>query len=213
MTHTQLSFALLLLLALDLPASTSADEAVEPPLTYEVTVGEQTATIAEGQTGQLDGTFTNPAISVTLQPHRVFSCQGITFKYPRAFTFEADVEDPEYKTWTLDGTDFQIMVMVLQAPLTAAQFAENMIDQLGRDNVTIVKPPATITLGQEKLSGTSLQVNVEGHQMATDIYRLASPLTATKLLIFQDILDDAGKPSAEATQTIAQLKASFSLQR
>ena len=153
-------FALTALLPLVLigchsPTPAAADESAEPPLKYSVKVGERTVTISEGQTVQLDGTFSNPEITVTAQPYRVFPYQGLTFNYPRSFTFEADLDDRNAKIWTLSGNDFKIMYFVLNESVSTDDFANNMIDQFGRENAKVVNANTTITLGKQKLSGTS----------------------------------------------------------
>ena len=126
--------------------SLAADESVEPALVYTVSVGEKIVTVTEGEAAQLDGTFNNPKITVTPQPYRVFSCQGITFKYPRSFVFEADIEDQNAKTWVLSGNDFILMCMVVNEALSTADFASNIIEQFGSEQAKVVDAEATITL-------------------------------------------------------------------
>ncbi len=194
-------------------AASIADESMEPPLNYTVKVGEKTMTISEGESVQFDGTFTNPNVTVTPHSYRVFPYQGITFKYPRSFTFEADLVDPTAKTWTLSGNDFKIMYFVLNDALSAADFAKDMINQFGRENAKVVDANATITLGEQQLNGTSFRVTVATHKMVMDIYRLPSRGTQTRLLVFQDSLDDSGNRSKEGQTTIAEVKSSFAMER
>jgi len=203
----------LLSIACNSSTSDAADESVEPPLKYSVKVGGKIATISEGDTVQLDGTFTNPKITVTPHPHRVFPYQGITFKYPRSFMFEADLEDRNAKHWTLSGNDFKIMYFVLNASLSTADFANNMIDHFGRENAKVVNTNATIILGKQKLTGTSLRVTIATHEMVVDVYRIPSRGTRTKLLVFQDSLDDSGNRSKEGKQTLAEIETSFAAER
>src|SRR5262245_43616031 len=88
----------------------AVDESQEPPLVCVVKLDDSSIELTEGETGQVNGTFTNPKLTVTPQPNRTFPYQGITFKYPRAFNFEADLSDPESKNWTLSGNDLKIMI-------------------------------------------------------------------------------------------------------
>ena len=197
----------------DSRASEAIDESIEPPLTYSIKVGDKTATLSEGETVQLDGTFANPTITVTAQPHRVFPYQGVTFEYPRSFTFEADLEDRNAKNWTLSGNDLKIMYFVLNVSLSTDDFANNMIDQFGRENATVVNANATITLGKQKLAGTSLRVTLASHTMVMDIYRIPSRGTQTKLLVLQDSLDDSGNRSKESKRILAEIQSSFTIER
>lgn len=203
----------LLLVGCNSQKSGAADESVEPPMRYSIKVGEKAATLSESETIQLEGTFANPKITVTAQPHRVFPYQGVQFNYPRAFAFESDLEDQGAKSWTLSGSNFKIMYFVLNASVSTAEFANTMIDQFGRESARIVNANATITLGKEKLTGTSLQATIAKHKMVIDIYRVPSRGTKTKLLVFQDSLDDLGNRSKESQHTLAEIKSSFAVEQ
>lgn len=189
------------------------DESKEPPLEFVVNVGNKSVTINEGETAQLDGAFTNPKISITPQPHRVFPYQGITFRYPRSFTFEANLTDPDAKNWTLSGNDLTIMYFVLNTRLTTGDFGNNMIDQFGRKNCKVTDANGKITLGEQTLSGTTIQVNVATHKMVLDIYRVPSRGAVTKLLVFQDSLNDRGNRSNEGKQALKEIQSSFTIER
>jgi hypothetical protein len=199
----------LLCLGCDSPADAGPDESKEPPSTFVVTVGQESVVIKEGETAQLDGQFTNPSVSVTPQAYRVFPYAGIKFKYPRSFTFEADLSDPNSKSWTLSGNDLKIMIFVLNSRLTTADFANNMMEQFGGENCQVVDANASLAMGKQTLSGTTIHVSVATFKMAMDIYLVPSRGPATKLLVIQDSLDDAGNRSKEGKQTLEELSSSF----
>ena len=207
-----IAFVPFLSLGCNSAVTVTVDESEEPSLRYSVMVGEKTVTISEGQTVQVDGTFSNPKLMITPQAHRVFSYQGLTFEYPRAFTFEADLDDRNAKNWTLSGNDLKIMYFVLNANLSTADFSSNMIDQFGGKNAKVADANATITLGKHILTGTSLHATVVGHQMVMDIYRIPSRVGVTKLLVFQDSLDSLGHRSKEGEQTIVGIKSSLTIE-
>lgn len=207
------SLALLAFLALgsDLSFAAGDDESKEPPLVFVVEVGGKSITITEGQSSKLKGTFTDPNISVTPESYRVFPYHGINFKYPRSFVFEADIADPNRKTWHISGNDLKIMYMALNAKITTGEFASNMMEQIGRKNCKVTNADAKITLGKHTLSGTTIQITVAEHKMLTEIYQVPSQGTITKLLIFQDSLDDSGNRSNEGKQALKELEASFKM--
>lgn len=186
------------------------DESKEPTLTYTLNIGDRSISITEGETANIKGTFDNPKVTLTAQPHRVFPYQGISFKYPRAFTFEADVDDAGYKNWTLSGNDFTIMYFVLNDRLTTNAFADNMAAKLGRENCT-VQTASHLKFGNENLSGTTLKATVVGNKMVMDIYRIPSTGGQTKLLVLQDNLDDFGNRSIEGKSTLQLIKQSSKL--
>jgi hypothetical protein len=189
------------------------DESKEPPLEFVVNVGDKSITITEGKTAQLDGTFANPTISVKPQPYRVFPYEGINFKYPRSFAFEADLADPDGKNWTLSGNDLKLMYFVLNARLTTGEFANNIIDQFGRENCKVTDANAKITLGKQSLSGTTIQITVATHKMVMDIYHIPSRGAGTKLVVFQDSLDDSGNRSNEGMQALKEIESSFTVEQ
>lgn len=190
----------------------AVDESAEPALKYTVKLGEKTVTISEGETVKLDGTFTEPELTITPELYRVFAYQGITFKYPRSFGFEAGLQDPNAKHWILSGNDFKLSYFALNEPLSAAALADEMIGKFGRKNAKVVNANASILLGQQKLTGTSLRVSVATHSMVLDIYQIPSQRDQARLLVFQDNLDDAGKHSQEGTSALALIESSFTVE-
>lgn len=193
--------------------SHAVDESREPPLQYSIAVGDATTIISECIPVQIKGTFSDPTVTLTPHEYRVFPYRGIRFRYPRSFTFEADLAGPQSKTWVLSGNDFKVMYFVLGAPVSTGQFADSMLDQFGRENARIVDAEAAITLGRERLVGTSLRVSVGGERLVTDIYRIPSRDTEARLLVFQDSLDDAGNRSEEGRRALAEIDSSFTVER
>jgi len=208
-----LSATMLLAMLCGLSVGHAADESQEPQLKYVVTVGNQSVSVLEGETANVSGTFTNPNITLRADAVRVFPYQGISFQYPRFFTFEADVADPDYKGWTLSGTNLEIMYFVFGGRVTTHEYAQNVIEQFGADQCKVSNPNAEITFGEHTLSGTSLHVTVAGHNMTMDVYAVPSGGSQTKLLVLQDSLDEAGNHSSEAINTLDLLKASFNVSK
>ena len=74
-----------------LEGATSPDESQEPPLTYTLRIADQIIAITEGETTRIDGAFNNPEVTLQSKPYREFPYQGVSFKYPREFVFEAEL--------------------------------------------------------------------------------------------------------------------------
>ncbi|MFN7733552.1 MAG: hypothetical protein ACK5OB_16770 [Pirellula sp.] len=180
---------------------TKPDESTEPPLKYTLKVGDQSIDINEGETARLEGVFTNPEVTLTTQPFREFTYQGISFRYPSKFVFEADLDDANYKNWTLSGNDFKIMYFVLNARLTTSDFAKSMMGKFGLENCELANAPQ-MKFGDKSLSGTTLNVTLAGNKLVIDIYGVSSNGKQTKLLVLQDDLDDSGNRSTEGKQAL-----------
>lgn len=201
------------LLGLCCAITAAADEATEPPLEYTVKVGEKTVTISEGTPVRLEGTFTNPSVTITPKPFRVFSVQGVKFNYPKAFVFEADLSDPDAKFWTLSGNDVKISYDVLAGPLTARELADEMIAEFGRNKVKNVNQNAKLRLGKETLKGTSFVVEVVSTVFIMDVYHVQSEATTSRFLVIQDTLNEKGERTKEGQETLKEIKKSFVLER
>lgn len=184
------------------------DESREPPIKYRFEVDGKSYPIKEGEPLKLSGNLTNPTITLHAEPLRDFSYGGIAFSYPRSFTFEASINDPAQKSWTLSGNDFKIAHYLIAGDLTADQFAAAMMGEFGLNNCTQAK--TSITINGAKKEGTRLNVKLAGVKIAIDIFRLTSG-KQTRLLTLQDSPDDAGRPSKESQETIPVLQKTFSI--
>jgi len=191
---------------------TPAEEKKEPPIQYTLTIGDETVSLTEGQTVAVEGTFANPTIRLTADPHRQFSRRGISFEYPRHFTFEADFDDPDEPNWTLSGNDFKIMLLIIVGRVSAAQLAESMIDQFGEDACSISESQSRITLGQHELSGTTVRLHLADHDFSQQIYRVEHEGEMTKMLILQDYVDAKGRHTREGKKCLKLLKSSFQVE-
>lgn len=189
------------------------DESKEPPIKYVLQVGEKTIPIKEGESTSLPGTFMNPSIKLTADPFREFAYQDFRFKYPRAFTFEADLADADARNWTLSGNDFKLMLLSMNGELAAADFAQIMIDKFGRKNGKIINPNASLVLGGQTLKGTTIRITLADHAMSMDVYGIPSKGARSKMIVFQDNLDDAGNHSKECSAAIETLKTSWKVAR
>ena len=187
------------------------DESKEPPLKYTLAIGAKSMTVLDGQSVTASGEFKDPAISITAQPTRVFPYGGLSFNYPHGFTFEADLSDPSNKIWTLSGNDFKIMYFAMEVDLTPAQYAAEIINQIGKERCRVSDPNAKMTLGKIELVGARIRMEVVAHPMTMDVYRVPRKGKNFGLLVFQDSVDDSGKHSQEGLDTLATLKSSFSL--
>jgi hypothetical protein len=192
---------------------TPLDESKEPKLEYLLKVGDKTFPLDEGAPLKLDGTFSNPEITLVVKPNRLFSFQGVSFRYPRTYVFEADLSDKAVKSWTVQGKTFSVMYFVFSEQVSTTEFAAHMLDGFGRDKSKMTNPDLKLTLGKETLAGVKLEASVSESKLTTEIYRIPSSDTTSKYLVFQEELDGSGGPNAERKQTMKELTASFNLSK
>ena len=202
-TIIQFSLTLALLL-IAMPGLIAEDETQEPPVRYNLDVDGKLYSIAESIPFKITGSLINPTIKIIAEPTKEFMYGGITFVYPRNFTFEADIKDPNDKNWTLSGTYFSISYSLLSEKITAEQFADSLVEAFGN---TQFKSRSSINIEflGEKYNGTRLNLILSEQKMTQDIIVIPSK-EGTKLFIFQDILIETGTTSKEAIETLALLK-------
>lgn len=178
---------------------------------YTLQIGDKTISIQDGQTVRVEGVFQNPEITLIAEPYNVFSCDGIHFKYPKEFIYEADLEKAHVKSWTLSGNNCKIMCFVFDVPFQISDFLDNMLERYGRQNCTVIDA-APLAFSQMVLTGTTIHTTLAGVKMAIDIYQIPSSGLSLKLLVLQDCIGSFGSRSTEGMYAIQLLEQSSRLE-
>lgn len=191
----------------------AADETKEPPQTFAVKLGDQTVKVLEGEPAKLTGSFTNPQLTITPDPYRVFPYQGVRFEYPRTYSFayEGNLGGVSEKLWTMSGDDVILMICLLKKKMTVTEFAEGLMDQFGRTNCMVVDSNARLTVGAHSIRGQTIRINIRNHRITQEVYDLPSAVGQTRLLVLQDEPTEKGEHSAEAKGVLETLKKSFQI--
>jgi hypothetical protein len=185
-----------------------ASEALEPPLNYTLKIGDQNVRLVPGTEVELKGTFTNPKVTLVPDDHRLFTYGGVTFGYPSDFAFEADFSEKGLKSWTLDGSDFVIMVHCYEAEkITPADIATSLKEVFGKSSKT---EPISHTFNGKKLAGLRIHATVAETTFFQDILALPSD-EGSRLLILQDRPKDAKVSDAETKKVMKLLNETLKL--
>jgi len=187
------------------------DESAEPALTFSIEVGDQSVVVGEGVAAQLEGNFKNPEVSVTVEPYRVFARRGVEFEYPRTFNWEADLSDPDVAIWTLSGHTFKIMFFAFNDDTTAEDIVESLVGNFEQQGAEVAKSATQIVLGGETIHGTQLDLSVVGTKITDRVFALPGDGTRSRVVIFQDSLDEENQASAEGVATLKLFTSSFKL--
>lgn len=188
---------------------TSRDESQEPAVSYSLTLGERKVEIEEGKSVEITGSFTNPQVTLEASASRTFPYLGLSFAYPRSFTFEADFSSPESKSWTLSGNDFKIIVFSLAGDVSARKYVESVGELLG--DGTMQRSKAELKLGSLKVDGAAVRFKLVGTSMRMEAYKLPSLAGRTRLLVLQDVPPEGKTESPEAISTRALIESTFRL--
>jgi hypothetical protein len=177
------------------------DPTSEPPVQYVLRVGDQEFPLELDAETVLPVRFDQPSVRLTAKPHRVFPHAGVTLLYPRAFTFEADI-DGDQSVWTLSGNNATIMLFHYRAEKVALEdVVAGAIEQFGRENCR--QQPSKIRMQGKDVTGVRIDATVAGALIRSDLYSIQTR-QGSRLLWLQDALGDDRQPSAEA-RTIRSL--------
>lgn len=201
-------FSVVVCLVLACDCYGQSDSKTEPPLTYDVKIGDKTIIVDANQTFTVQGSFKDPEIRITPGKIRRFPYMGIEFEYPAGFNFEADFSDGS-KTWTLSGNSLTVMIFELETEMTTVAFSNSMIASLGKENARITEPNITQKFGSLEFPGSRLVSEIGTTKLQLDVMKLPSESGKTKLFIFQDTLEDSGNHSNEARKVMPKIKSTF----
>lgn len=162
-----------------------SDENAEPERAYTLQVDGQQVALQPGVEVQLEGRFENPTVKLVLGSTRNFRYGGVSFDYPANFVWEADVSDPSFRMWTMDGADVSLMVFRTSFGFSAEEF----VDSLAEEFDSFESNPISQELGALKLQGQAVTTEVAQSVLTYDVFEVPSEVGST-LLILMDATDD-----------------------
>ena len=188
------------------------EDAQEPPAVYSVEAGGKTVPAELDKAFEIDTPGGKTTVKIRLEPYRLFSRAGLSFKYPTKFLFEADLETKGVVIWTLEGSSCVVLIQRFDGRDDPAavlkEVVKGMTDGFGKANVR--EGPAALDVGAEKLKGTALQIKVAEERVHYRLFAFASGKNAV-ILSLQDSPGDDGAPSAEAKAVDVLLKDTLKL--
>ena len=189
-----------------------AEDAKEPPAVLSVEAGGKVVAAELDRAFELDTPGGKTTVKIRLEPHRLFSRDGLSFKYPTKFLFEADLSTEGVVIWTLEGGSCVLMVQRFKDREDPAavlrEVVKGMTDTFGKPNVR--EGAAALDAGGEKLKGTELRIQVAGERIHYRLFALKAGKNAI-ILSLQDSPGDGGGLSAEAKDVDALLKDTLKL--
>lgn len=182
------------------------DETVEPPLKYTLKINNEERDVTLDSAVKLKGNYKNPVISLSAGDTRYFSYGNVAFKYPASFTWEAEIENSNEKTWTLSGNDFKIMYFVQPEILTLESYALAMAEQFGKESTRISNTDRVF--GKQALKGKLLFIKLAGVGLTIEAYLLPTK-SGSRLIVLQDNPSDNRVISKEGERALKLLSDSF----
>lgn len=150
--------------------------------------------------------------TLRLEPHREFAYAGLRFRFPRQFTFAADLESPLVTLWTLSGNDCSIMVHRYRGEPDPKAVQQRVLEQMSETYQQEKKKtrPVSLALEGATLQGTRLEVDLATVRILQDFYAVRSGKDVL-VLILQDAPRENGQPSVERLGIEKLLKESLKL--
>jgi len=187
-------------------AGFGADERREPPLKYTLEIDGRKHELVLDKALRIPGDYHNPRIVLRASPVRNFTYGGITFRYPATFSWDAEIEGPHMKMWTLSGKDCKIMYFIQPGAVSVESYALAMAKQFGKGSTRISDTERT--LGDRKYKGKLLLVKLAGVALRLEVYALPAK-TGCRWLVFQDSPPEKRKFSTEGEKTLRMFSRSF----
>ncbi|MCA9074869.1 MAG: hypothetical protein KDA93_07545 [Planctomycetaceae bacterium] len=199
---------LITLVCLSIHAMALADDSTEPPLTYTLEVDGKKFLLNADKTVILKGSFNNPKVTLRASETRRFEQDDIAFNYPANFTFEADLSDPDVRTWTMSGNNVTLMLFGFDGPVTPTELINSTAQTL-KTTVEQLKP-TSLKLGSLTSEGQTASLTLGEASLSYTVVTIPTAEGKGRLLVVQDVPGDDGKPSEEFTTVVKMLEESFS---
>lgn len=200
--------ALVLAPVLAAPA-VAAPAADEPPYEYVLTIDGQPVEVQENKTIKVTIAGREVEVKLAPRPYRVFHKAGVTFQFPRSYSFQSDLSNPQISIWTMNGNDVMVMVQHFgDVPVAAVLpiMVQEMVKQYGPKNVK--DTATTITLDGRAVAGRRLAVTLAGQNLVQEVYA-ATGKQGAFVLVVQDAPSAPGKATDEVQRVKKQLAETF----
>lgn len=183
-----------------------ADDRKEPPLKYTLEIDGRRHELLLDKPTRLHGTLNEPTVTLRASPVRHFTYGDVRFQYPASFGWEAEIESPDQKIWTLSGNDFKIMYFVQPVSLPTRDYVEAMAEQIVGRSVPV--KDVERTLGGRTYEGSVVTVALAGTRLSIEAITLPTEV-GSRLLVFQDSPPTDKPRSNEAEAAFRLLAKSF----
>jgi hypothetical protein len=146
------------------------------------------------------------------EPYRVFPYAGLSFRYPRTYTFAASFETQGASIWTLKGGKFLIMVQHYPGVRDHAAIRERVKNAMLKRyaNAKTRELDAKLKLNGATVNGRRIEVTLAVTPLHQDLFSF-SVGEGSVVLMLQDTPDRDGRPSADRIVAETMLQESLRL--
>ncbi len=152
-------------------AEEQAKKSVVPALEFTLEIDGKSIDLVAGEDAAIDIGGRKLPIKLVPKPDRLFTTDGISFRFPREFNYAIDRETPAITIHTFSGDDtvliFQQSNLLLDLERYRKQLIDELVTQLGRKTKV---EPVKILLGGKEFNGTRVMAVFAGQSIRQDIY-------------------------------------------
>jgi hypothetical protein len=155
-----------------------------PALEFTLEIDGKSIDLIAGENAAIDIGGRKLPIKLVPKPDRLFTTDGISFRFPREFNYAIDRETPAITIHTFSGDDtvliFQQSNLLLDLERYRKQLIDEVVTQLGRKTkVETVK----ISLGGKEFNGTRILAVFAGQSIRQDVYTFTTGGKPSSLVI------------------------------
>ena len=186
------------------------DESIEPRDQYVLIIDSKEFPIELNRAKKLSISISDPEVLLKVNQYKTFNYGGVFCKYPRHYTFEANLGNPKLKIWTLSGNDAKIIIQNYSVSLDHKYLADLLAKNYGKKNCKVENCKLTFT--DKTLQGTKVLATIAGNIISQQVFSLPTK-EGTTMLILQDSPSDDGGPSKEGIELNKLLNKYFKLKK
>lgn len=187
--------------------SFAADESQQPALQYTLELNGQAHGLVLDKPVKLPGDYKNPSVVLKASETRQFTYGNVSFEYPASYTWEAEIESDDEKTWTLSGTDFTFIYFTMPVELSIDSFVKSYGENFDKESTQV--SDSVREFGGQKYQGKLLITKVASTNTSTEVYSLAGKSGKTRLILLQDTPSEGKKNSKDGERFLAMFAKSF----
>ncbi|HNX77008.1 MAG TPA: hypothetical protein PLM07_17255 [Candidatus Rifleibacterium sp.] len=184
-------------------AATAIDESREPADTFKLSIDGNEYQIVPEKSLEVTCKGEKLPVLLTVEPLKNFNYGGIELKYPRNYTFEADLSEKEVSLWSLSGNQFVLMIQKYPAEMNHQIMASMLLPRFGEKNSSL--EPCRAELNGSETAGTRLITTIGDSTITQEIYSFKVE-GGSLLLILQDTIGSKGEKSEEGAKFRELLK-------
>jgi hypothetical protein len=132
------------------------------------------------------------------EPYRVFPYAGLSFRYPRGYSYEANLDDSGVSFWTMTGSNFVIMLQQFPGTRDHAAIRQTVTDGMIKSygDAKARQLDTKLEVDGVILQGRRLEFTLAETLLHQELFSFNAGETSV-VLILQDTPHETGKPSVD----------------